>query len=127
MVKKNKTLNNYFNDIFLDSSMFAVNNLWLIIIGFLILSSLIYPIATSFKKTITIKKKYTRTRGRNGDSYFVVDNNNTIYQVNNLLYNLDFNRAEDWNLLEEGKTYKIKGYGFRMGFLDMYPTISSII
>lgn len=126
MVKKNKTLNNYFNDIFLDSSMFAVNNLWLIIIGFLILSSFIYPLATTFEKTITIKKKYTRTRGRNGDSYFVVDNNNTIYQVNNLLYNLDFNRAEDWNLLEEGKTYKIKGYGFRMGFLDMYPTISSI-
>ena len=37
------------------------------------------------------------------------------------------NSAEDWNRLEEGKTYKIKGYGFRMGFLDMYPTISSII
>lgn len=106
--------------------MFAVNNLWLIIIGFLILSSFIYPLATTFEKTITIKKKYTRNRGRKGDSYFVVDNNNTIYQVNNLLYNLDFNRAEDWNLLEEGKTYKIKSYGFRMGFLDMYPTISSI-
>jgi hypothetical protein len=131
MVKKNKGLNDSIDNTVKNITNFIEDNFWILFILLLIIPSVVttilYPMFTNFDKTITIKKKYTRTRGRYGDSYFVVDETNTIYQVNNLFYNFDFNRAEDWNNLEEGKTYKIKGYGFRIGFLDMYPTVSSII
>ena len=131
MVKKNKGLNDYINNILRSTIKFMKENSWIAVILLLIIpgiiTSVLYPLTTTFEKTITIKKKYTRARGNQGDSYFIVDDTNTIYQVNNLFYTFDFNRAEDWNNLEEGKNYKIKGYGFRIGFLDMYPTISSII
>tara|TARA_Y100000389_G_C17346530_1_gene456137 strand:+ start:187 stop:582 length:396 start_codon:yes stop_codon:yes gene_type:complete len=131
MSKKSKSLNNFIGSIILNIYDFINENYWIIgvfiIIIPMIIQFFIYPLITVFEKTIIIKKKYTRTRGSYGDSYFIVDNSNTIYQVNNLLYKFDFNRAEDWNSLEDGETYKIKGYGFRVGFLDMYPTITSIV
>ena len=130
MAKKNES-DYSINTIIVSINSFIEENFWigfiLLLIITLIITSILYPLLTTFEKTITIKKKYTRTRGNSGDSYFVVDETNTIYQVNNLFYTFDFNRAEDWNNLEEGQTYKIKGYGFRVGVLDMYPTVSSII
>ena len=106
-------LQNYFSIIFIFIAILS-----------LLINLIIYPFLTQFERTIKIKKKYIRARGRYGDSYLKVDNNNNIYQVNNLVYNLDFNRAEDWNILEPNQTYKIKGYVFRVGFLNMYPTIN---
>ena len=38
----------------------------------------------------------------------------------------DFDRAEDYNKLQKGKTYDISGYSFRVPFLDMYPKIYKI-
>jgi len=80
---------------------------------------------TKFEKTITIKDKYTRYR-RKGSNYNVVDTENNIYQIGNLWFKFDFNRAEDYNKLDKGKTYKVKGYGVRIPMIDMYKKIYEI-
>ena len=55
--------------------------------------------------TITVRKVYTRNRSKDtGDQYFVVDTDNKVYQVDNLWFKLDFNRADDWASLVEGHT-----------------------
>ncbi len=106
--------------------IFYIISFILLVVGFLI-RKIVYVNTTKFTKTITVRKVYTRNRKKNiGDEYFVVDTNNTIYQVGNLWYKLDFNRADDWVSLVEGQTYKVHGYGKRYGFADMYPIIYSI-
>ena len=81
---------------------------------------------THFNKKITVKNKYIRYR-RKGSAYHIVDTNGDIYQVGNVWFKGDFNRAEDYNEIELGKTYNVKGYGFRLGILDMYKTIYRIL
>lgn len=108
---------------------FINKNKFNIIILLILLSSVIFNIVlyytTHFEKTITIKDKYTRYR-RYGSNYNVVDENNNIYQVGNVWFKLDFNRAEDYNKLEKGKKYKVKGYGIRIPMIDMYKNIYQV-
>ena len=74
---------------------------------------------TQFEKTIIVKDKYLRYR-KGGSSYHIVADNGDIYQIVNLWFKGDFDRAEDYTKLEIGKTYKVKGYGYRFGMLDSY-------
>ena len=76
---------------------------------------------TKFEKVITIREKYTRYR--KGSNYNIVDTEGNIYQVDNLWFKFDYNRANDYAKIEEGKTYKVKGYGYRAGFIDSYKKI----
>lgn len=78
---------------------------------------------THFEKNITIKQKYLRSPYRKADLYMIVDNNNTIYELNNTWWKFDFNRAEKWSMLEINNMYKVKGYGFRIPIFNMYPNI----
>ena len=114
------------NKKFLDFIHFHRFNILLLLI---LLSSVIFNIllyyTTHFEKTITIKDKYTRYR-RHGSNYNVVDENNNIYQVGNVWFKFDFNRAEDYNKLEKGKKYKIEGYGIRLPMIDMYKNIYQV-
>lgn len=100
-----------------------------IIILLILLSSIIFNIVlyytTHFEKNITVKDKYTRYR-KYGSNYNVVDENNNVYQVGNVWFKLDFDRAEDYNKLEKGKKYKVKGYGIRLPMIDMYKNIYQI-
>ena len=100
-----------------------------IILILIILASIIFNIVlyytTHFEKTITIKDKYTRYR-RHGSNYHVVDTDNNIYQVGNVWFKFNFNRAERYNKLEKGKKYKVKGYGIRVPVADMYKNIYQV-
>ena len=101
----------------------------LVLLAIVILTTwnIVYYNRTKFTKTITVRKAYTRNRRKDtGDQYFVVDTDNTVYQVDNLWFKWDFNRADDWASLVEGNTYKVHGYGNRFGIADMYPTITSV-
>ena len=99
-----------------------------IILILIILASIIFNIVlyytTHFEKTITIKDKYTRYR-RYGSNYNVVDENNNIYQ-GNVWFKLDFNRAEDYNKLENSiKNIKLKVMVLNTNFY-MYKNIYQI-
>ena len=66
MVKKNKGLNDSIDNTVKNITNFIEDNFWILFILLLIIPSVVttilYPMFTSFDKTITIKKKYTRTR-----------------------------------------------------------------
>jgi hypothetical protein len=114
------------NKKFLDFIHFHRFNLILLLILF---SSIIFNIVlyytTHFEKTITIKDKYTRYR-RHGSNYNIVDENNNVYQVDNVWFKLNFDRAERYNKLEKGKKYKIEGYGIRLPMIDIYKNIYQV-
>ena len=100
-----------------------------ILIIVLLLSNIINYIFNGFEKTITIKDKYiynTNAKYSSSTIYNIVDTNNSIYNVDNVWFIGDFNEAEDYNLMNKGETYKVKGYGFRVDFLGWYPTIYNI-
>ena len=66
--------------------------------------------------------KYVRTT-RRSSRYHLVDQKDENYRVNNLWFKGDFNRGDDYGLLKEGNTYKVKGYGIRVPVLNMYKNI----
>ena len=116
-------LNEFING---DATIFTHFKLFLCIALLIFIIHIIFYNVTHFEKTISIKRTYLRTRGRTGDWYMVVDNEDNIYRVQNIWWKFDFNRAEDYNILEENGSYKVKGYGIRFGASDMYPNIYSV-
>tara|TARA_B110000027_G_C15839697_1_gene177869 strand:- start:48 stop:401 length:354 start_codon:yes stop_codon:yes gene_type:complete len=103
-----------------------IKNYYILVIIIILIIIFIIPLilyyTTHFEKKITIKDKYTRYR-KGGSNYNIVDMENNIYQIGNVWFKFDFNRAEDYNKLEKNKTYNIKGYGIRIPILDMYKNI----
>jgi len=99
-----------------------------VIIFFLILIfiQVIFYFILGFENIITIKDKYVVSGNKSGIFYYIVDNNNSIYKVENVWFLGDFNKAEDYNSINKGDTYKVKGYGFRNDMLSIYPTIYNI-
>ena len=104
---------------------FKLNTYWkivvIIVIFFVVLNIGLY-FGTQFTKNITIKDKYIRYR-RSSSNYNIVDTDGNIYQIRNIWFKGDFNRAEDYQRLEKGKTYNVSGYGIRVPIIDMYPGI----
>jgi hypothetical protein len=101
----------------------------LILIIVFLLSNLINYIYNGFEITITIKDKYiytTYSRYSSSPNYVIVDTNNNIYNIDDVWFIGDFNDAEDYNSIKIGQTYKVQGYGFRLNFLKLYPTIYKI-
>ena len=80
---------------------------------------------TKFEKVITIEEKYTRYRSR-GSNYNVVDTEGNIYKIDNLWFKFDYNRGDDYVKIKAGQKYKVKGYGFRAGFIHSYMKIYEV-
>ena len=101
---------------------------YVIIISFLIyiFINVIFYFIFGFENIITIKDKYVVSRYKGGIIYYIVDSNNNIYEIDNVWFLADFNKAEDYNLINKGEQYKVKGYGFRADFLGLYPSIYNI-
>jgi hypothetical protein len=102
-------------------------------LGFLIvlylLISIIYVYSTQFEKTITISEKYNIASGAGKGltiNNSVMDEKYNVYKVSNSLYMLHFTSAELMMKIEKGKTYTVKGYGWRVPILGWYPNIVSI-
>ena len=96
--------------------------LFFIIIVMLFIIPVVMYHMSKFEKVITISDKYTHYR-RRGSNYNIVDTDGNIYQVDNLWFKGDFNRSNDYVALTIGDTYKVKGYGYRIGVLDAYQKI----
>ncbi len=85
--------------------------------------SVVYAYGTMFERTVTIKERpYTGIQ----DEKRVKSTAGDWYMVGDAFYMLKFNSMDTWGNLEEGKTYKVKGFGWRMGFFSMFPNITEI-
>ena len=114
----------FLSDILLEQNWgWGLIKIFICLVIIYLITHIIYYNVTYFEKKITIKKKYQRFQE---ESYMVVDNNNNIYNIDNLWWKFDFNKAEDWNLLKKNETYIVKGYGMRVGMLNYYPYINTV-
>ena len=95
----------------------------------ILILQIIYIFSTTFEKTIIINQKYTGTSGnrkRVSTKYMITDTDNNVYIVSNSIFYLKWDSAERWSTMKEGNSYKISGFGKRISFLQMYPTIMNI-
>ena len=93
---------------------------YLVIVTTVILLSLavrLFP----FKDTITVARTYTAGRNNN---FFVVSSEGRVYRYGNDIFRWDWDAAEEWSKLSPGKTFRVRGYGVRIQFLGMFPTIT---
>ena len=78
-----------------------------------------------FSRTITVKDKTNYGWGRNV-SNIIMDTSGNVYTVQNMYLVGNFNAANDFSMLEVGKTYTVSGYGISVPFLQMFPNINEI-
>ena len=88
----------------------------------LFLSNLIFTYITRFEKIITIDEKFAYGQ-KNGNSQSVSDKDNNVYEIRNSIYLFHFTSAEVFNNLDINSTFKVKGYGYRIPVLGMFPNI----
>jgi hypothetical protein len=103
------------------------NNYCFFAIAFMIFFQILYAIysyTTYFEKTITIKEKDSLKNGKHGKNV-VADSEGNIYSISNAIAYLFFTSTELYANLEEGKKYKITGFGQRIPLLNMFPSIIS--
>ena len=99
----------------------------IIIIGIVV--TITFQLGSEFEKDITIAKKYTAIGGVRYayTKYMIVATDGSIYQFSNVLWRADLNNEEDWHALDIGKTYRVKGWGYRVLLFGMYPNIYKIV
>jgi len=100
-----------------------------IVIGavlFMIVLNIIFIYNTEFEKEIIIKEKYVVATKPNRLVYYIISNDNIIYNMVDLWIKGEFNNADDYALLSIGKTYRVKGYGIRVPFLGIHYKIYSV-
>jgi hypothetical protein len=99
---------------------------------FVIVASLVVHIGllifTRFERTITIDS--TNTFGSSSGrslrvNNMVTDKEGRTYMIHNVLLLLHFRAAEVQAKLKTGQTYTVRGYGVRVPFLGLYPTITA--
>ena len=85
-------------------------------------SNALYSYSTLQTDTIKIDKKYSFTQ--NGYTQFmIIDKNNKHYNINNSFWYWKWNSIEDWNILRENDSIKVKYYGYRIPILGFFPNI----
>lgn len=85
-----------------------------------------YAYGTKFTKQITIDDKFERVSGNNTgvrQIFTVSTTNDEIFKVTQSLWYWKYYPTETWNSLKKGRTYTVTGYGWRNGFLSLYPNI----
>jgi hypothetical protein len=97
---------------------------FIILVIFSLSISLILYKFTNFEKIIIVRDKYIRPTS--GSNYNIVDTDGNIYQIDNLWFRFDYNRAEDYAKIILNEKYIVNGYGFRSGFLNSYKKIYSV-
>lgn len=85
-------------------------------------SHALYSYGTYNTDTIKINTKYKYTKNANTE-FMIIDQNGIHYNVTNNFWYWKWNSIEDWNILRENDSIKIKYYGYRIPFLGFFPNI----
>lgn len=93
-----------------------------IIIVAIVILYLLSIYLTMFEKEITIGQKYVRP-ARRYSHYQIVDTEGNSYILGDSVFLLEFNSADDYAIIKEGKKYKVYGYWFRLPLMSWFPKI----
>lgn len=97
---------------------------FLIFFVILTIINIIYHFGTQFTKTVTVKKSYNLYHKSGGLMF--EDTNNQTYKVKNVWFKGEFDAMEDWNLLQPGQKADVKGFGYRIPMIGLYPVVYSV-
>ena len=87
-----------------------------------------YQYGTAREVTITVTdKERIIEKGEDGGSYYLVFTEDDAYKNEDALFYGKFKSSSLQAKLKEGETYQVKVYGWRIGFLSMYPNIVKIV
>ena len=85
----------------------------------------LYFFLTKFEKKITVSEELLRGQYKHLVN-MIADARGEIYVLKEVLLLWSFDASENIARVEPGKTYLVKGYGVRVPFLALYPTITSV-
>jgi len=94
----------------------------IVLIVFFLATSMVYSYFTSFEKIITVKEKDSVITGKYGKN-IVSDTDENVYTIENSLFYNFFTAMELFTKIETNQAYKVKGFGFRIPMLGVYPNI----
>jgi hypothetical protein len=87
-----------------------------------------YQYGTAREVTITVTdKERIVEKGEDGGSYYLVFTEDDAYKNEDALFYGKFKSSSLQAKLKVGETYNVKIYGWRVGFLSMYPNIVKIV
>ena len=108
---------------------FGANNIYVYLFVALIVINCLYVWLTRFNRTITIKEKYNFASGSGKYQNLnntVMDSEGRMYSISNSLPLLHFKAAEVMMAINKDKSYTVKGYGWRVPILGMFPNIVDV-
>jgi len=112
---------------YFDKLMESVSFLMILVIVllFALFVHILLILFTRFERTITVESNLAYG-GNRSIGNVVSDKEGHIYKIRNVALLLHFRAAEIQAMLKPGETFKVKGFGIRVPFLGMYPTIYDV-
>ena len=93
---------------------------------FVLSYDVILQLTTKFSKTITVQDKYIVPSYKGRTKYIVVDQQFTVYTIDNAVTQGEFDKASDYSRVQIGQTYKVEGYGVNMPSIGIFKHIYKI-
>ena len=85
----------------------------------------VYFFFTKFEKRVTVSRELLRGQYKHLVN-MIVDSRGENYVLKEVLLLWSFEASENIARIEPGETYMVKGYGVRVPFLALYPTITAV-
>lgn len=73
--------------------------------------------------TVQSKERTVQVNGGNSSQQKLVYTDCGVFEVQDSLLLLKFNSADTYGSLQEGKSYQLDHYGWRIGLFSMFPNI----
>jgi transketolase N-terminal domain/subunit len=99
----------------------------ILIVGIGLTAAYQYGTVEEVTITVTDKERVVKSSGDNVESYYLVFCEEEIFKNDDALLHGKFRSSDIQGKLKVGETYKVKVFGWRVGFLSMYRNIVKII
>lgn len=93
------------------------------------ISGLLLQYVSRFEKVITVETKSNFASAgskKNSMRNIVMDNKGKVYSFSDSLIFWSFKTTNNYIKIQEGESYKVKGFGIRLPFFSMYPSIYAV-
>lgn len=97
-----------------------------LIIGAAVGQSVCCLVGTDAEYTITIKEKWIKGQGENGQKYLMSDMEGNVYSIEDSWWKWIFDASNRYAVIEVGHTYHINTFGRRSPFFSNYPNAIDI-
>ena len=104
--------------------IYKQNKPFIFLVVFFLVTTMVYSYFTSFEKKITVKEKDSVKTGKYGKN-IVSDTDGNVYTIENSMFYDFFTAIELFTKIELNQSYKVKGFGYRIPILGIYPNIIS--